>query len=314
MATSPHTDPKDAPHLSLAARRLLAHSRQQAAPVRAALVLKRTSTRRAWLLVALPPLLLLIGVIVFGTWWVWNGQLQSPDFTAIERLTRQWVTTPTPQPQPTDAEFSALLEAELEETKAETQGNAPLLTAPPQADPPKRDAPALPQATPTPAPDPKVRPLPWPYVPAAGRPDRIYAPHVGLDAEIKPVGFSIREMNGYLVRIYEVARWAAGWHTNSSLPGWQGNTVLAGHHNAWGSVFRPALSLEPGDFLFVEADGVTYSYLVVIKETLPETNFEERRANGRWIAQTEDERLTLVTCWPPDGNTHRVVIVAIPAK
>jgi sortase A len=137
---------------------------------------------------------------------------------------------------------------------------------------------------------------------------------VGLDAEIVPVGHSIRETNGVLVRIYEVARWAAGWHTNSSLPGWQGNTVLAGHQNAWGNAFRPALSLEPGDFLFVEAGGITYSYLVVIKEIMPETNAQERSANGRWIAQTEDERLTLVTCWPPDGNSHRVVIVAIPAK
>lgn len=317
MTNPPHPNPSDAPHLSLAARRLLAQSRQREAAMRPTLVLKRPSTRRAWLLVALPALLLIGAVLLFMGWLGWTGQFQSPDLTVIERTIQGWVAvaTPTPTPHPTDAEFTALLEAELDELENDpaTRGSH-LLTAPPQAEAPKPDVPALPQATPTPAPDTKVRPLPWPYLPATGRPDRIYAPHVGLDAEIVPVGFSIREINGYWVRTYEVARWAAGWHTNSSLPGWQGNTILAGHHNAWGSVFRPALNLEPGDFLFVEVDDITYSYLVVIKETLPELNFEQRRANGRWIAQTEDERLTLVTCWPPDGNTHRVVIVAIPAK
>lgn len=311
MATSPHPDSSDAPHLSLAARRLLAHSRQQEALARPALVLKRPTTKRAWLLVTLPIVLLLAGIMAFGGWLIGTGQLHAPDFTLITRWTRQPAATPTPQP--TDAEFTALLQAEIREQESAT-GGSQLVGAPPQAEPPKPNVPALPATTPTPVPDSKVRPLPWPYLPAEGRPSRIYAPHVGLDTEIIPVGFSIRESNGVLLRIYEVARWAAGWHTNSSLPGWQGNTVIAGHHNAWGSVFRPALSLEPGDFLFIEAGGVTYSYLVVIQETLPETNQEERRANGQWIAQTEDERLTLVTCWPPDGNSHRVVIVAIPAK
>jgi LPXTG-site transpeptidase (sortase) family protein len=171
-----------------------------------------------------------------------------------------------------------------------------------------------PPSTPTIPPDTKIRPLAWPLKPAAGRPDRIYALHVGLDTTIEPVGFTLRTIDDYQMRIYDVAQYAAGWHTNSSLPGWKGNTILSGHHNAWGRVFRPALELEPGDFVFVEVDDVTYSYLVVIKEILPELTAEQRRENGRWIAQTEDERLTLVTCYPPDGNTHRVVIVAIPAK
>ncbi len=311
MATTPHPDPIDAPHLSMAARRLLARSRQQDGLARPALVVKHPSPKRVWLLVTLPITGIFIAVISLGGWLFGTGQFRSPDFTVIERWTHQPAATPTRGA--TDAEFTALLRAEIQEQTRETGGSR-IVSAPPQADPPKPDVPALPAVTPTPAPDSKVRPLPWPYVPADSRPNRIYAPHVGLDSEIIPVGFSIRESNGVLFRIYDVARWAAGWHTNSSLPGWQGNTVLAGHQNAWGSVFRPALNLEPGDFLFVEAGGNTYSYLVVIKETLPETNQAERRANGQWIAQTEDERLTLVTCWPPDGNSHRVVIVAIPAK
>jgi sortase A len=38
----------------------------------------------------------------------------------------------------------------------------------------------------------------------------------------------------------------------------------------------------------------------------------QRRQNAQWIAPTRDERLTLVTCWPPDGNTYRVIVVAKP--
>jgi sortase (surface protein transpeptidase) len=28
------------------------------------------------------------------------------------------------------------------------------------------------------------------------------------------------------------------------------------------------------------------------------------------MQSTDDERLTLVTCWPADSNTHRLIIVA----
>jgi hypothetical protein len=42
-------------------------------------------------------------------------------------------------------------------------------------------------------------------------------------------------------------------------------------------------------------------------------SLEIRLDNGRWILPTEDERLTLVTCWPEDSNSHRLIIVAVPA-
>ncbi len=56
--------------------------------------------------------------------------------------------------------------------------------------------------------------------------------------------------------------------------------------------------------------------MVVMREVFPEANASEaqRNENGRWIGQTTDERLTLVTCWPPTGNSHRVVVVAIPMR
>jgi sortase A len=47
---------------------------------------------------------------------------------------------------------------------------------------------------------------------------------------------------------------------------------------------------------------------------LPERDqpIEVRLANARYIQPTDDERLTLITCWPYESNTHRVVVIAFP--
>jgi sortase A len=39
---------------------------------------------------------------------------------------------------------------------------------------------------------------------------------------------------------------------------------------------------------------------------------EARRQNARWMNPTEDERLTMITCWPYTSNTHRLIVVAKP--
>jgi sortase A len=47
---------------------------------------------------------------------------------------------------------------------------------------------------------------------------------------------------------------------------------------------------------------------------LPE-KYEEmdiRMNNAQWILPSVDERLTLISCWPFESNTHRVIIVARP--
>jgi sortase (surface protein transpeptidase) len=40
----------------------------------------------------------------------------------------------------------------------------------------------------------------------------------------------------------------------------------------------------------------------------------QRAANAQAIAPTTDTRLTLVTCWPWNSNTHRVIVVARPVE
>ncbi|HID54608.1 MAG TPA: sortase, partial [Anaerolineae bacterium] len=35
---------------------------------------------------------------------------------------------------------------------------------------------------------------------------------------------------------------------------------------------------------------------------------------AEWIMPTEDERITLVTCWPYTDNTNRLIVVAQPVE
>ena len=37
-------------------------------------------------------------------------------------------------------------------------------------------------------------------------------------------------------------------------------------------------------------------------------------AYQQYLSETAEETLTLLSCWPPDNNTHRVVIQAIPVN
>jgi len=128
------------------------------------------------------------------------------------------------------------------------------------------------------------------------------------------VGWEVVEQDGKLVSTWEVADYAAGFHKTSAYPGNPGNTVLSGHHNIKGEVFRHLVDLEIGDPVYLYAEGRQYAYRVVDRFIVQElgASAEQRRQNARWIAPTADERLTLVTCWPYWTNTHRVIVIAAP--
>jgi len=117
-----------------------------------------------------------------------------------------------------------------------------------------------------------------------------------------------------LVGVWDVADYAAGFHRSSAYPGHIGNTVLSGHHNIKGEVFRYVVDLEPGDEVTLYVGERPYRYAVEEKLVLPDkyVSAEQKRENGKWIRYFPDERLTLVTCWPYTDNTHRVIVIAKP--
>ena len=109
--------------------------------------------------------------------------------------------------------------------------------------------------------------------------------------------------------------YAIGWHFDSAFLGITGNTVLNGHHNVYGKVFENLDKLVSGDVIFIIGnDFYEYEYVVSNTMILPErdVSFEERLENARWILTSDDERVTLITCWPYFSNSHRLIIVARP--
>jgi LPXTG-site transpeptidase (sortase) family protein len=150
---------------------------------------------------------------------------------------------------------------------------------------------------------------------AGGIPDRLAIEVIHLDAPILPEHFKEIRLNDQVFIQWRVPfRRASGWHDTSAKLGVSGNTVLNGHHNQYGEVFKGLVNLKEGDIIRVYSGEVEFAYKVNLVLLLPEKyqSIEVRIQNARWILPTTDERLTLVSCWPPESNTHRVVVVAFP--
>jgi LPXTG-site transpeptidase (sortase) family protein len=152
--------------------------------------------------------------------------------------------------------------------------------------------------------------------PGVGEPARILIPTIDLVAPVSPISLEAISSNGQTYYQWPVPNeFRAGWHDNSARLGQPGNTVLNGHHNIYGQVFRHLVDLEAGDEIILEdGTGQTYTYYVVQKEIFPERGqpLAVRLENARWMDSSDDERLTLVTCWPFTDNSHRLVVVALP--
>ena len=149
-----------------------------------------------------------------------------------------------------------------------------------------------------------------------GRPTRIVIPAITLDAPVEEVSWSIVNQGGQQVSMWNVPnRRAAGWLKTTAPVGQPGNTVLDGHHNINGEVFRDLVTLKPGDTIQMWAGDRPRDYVVTLRKILPEKGqpLAVRLENAKWIQPTSDERVTLVTCWPYTNNTHRLIIVARPA-
>lgn len=190
----------------------------------------------------------------------------------------------------------------------------------PTATPLRRVTSAGTSPTLTPSPTITLTPSPWPtstpiHYPANGDPTRITAPAIGLDAKVITVRMKEYYEGGVLRRVWEVADYAAGFHEGMARPGHVGNTVIAAHHNVRGKVFQKLHLLKPGDDVFVWVGNSPYRYRVDTIYRLPVKGMppEVLESNLRFILPTDDQRLTLVTCWPAWGSTHRTVVVAYPA-
>ena len=92
------------------------------------------------------------------------------------------------------------------------------------------------------------------------------------------------------------------------------NRVLNGHHNEFGEVFKRLVDLKPEDLIEVYSKGLEFHYQAANKLILlgRDVEISVRLENARWISPSQDERLTLITCWPYFSNNYRLINVASP--
>ncbi len=152
-------------------------------------------------------------------------------------------------------------------------------------------------------------------VPTGSPPERLMIPSIGLDAPVEVSrSYSVKVQGQSYQEWAPPDRFAAGWQQGSALLGLVGNTVLNGHNNVHGDVFARLEDVHLGDTISVTSGDKVYTYRVTNRMILPE-KYQElaiRAANAQWIQPSQDERLTLVTCWPLNGNSHRLILVAAP--
>jgi len=123
---------------------------------------------------------------------------------------------------------------------------------------------------------------------------------VGIDSEVRSVGYTFS--NGGLR--YEVPRDEAGQHLGTAVPGEIGNTVIGGHLAAGSgtAVFEYLPGVKADDVIQVYVEDRVFRYLV--------TEIKVVAADATAVmAQTQDATLTLITCFPGQDYSERLVVV-----
>ena len=149
---------------------------------------------------------------------------------------------------------------------------------------------------------------------------RLLIPSLGLDVPVVEVSWDVVFEDGIWKSVWQTADGAAGHLRHSANPGEAGNVVISGHHNTQGEVFRqvseigqPGAALATGDtIVLLTQDGQRFTYTIATWDRFQEegASAAQRRAHARYLADTDEAILTLVTCWPYQSNSHRVVVVA----
>lgn len=130
---------------------------------------------------------------------------------------------------------------------------------------------------------------------------QVYRPDIGqvfATLKIPSVGVEKQVIHG---DSEEELKKGVGHYAGSTLPGEEGNFVIAGHRD---TVFRKIGGLNVGDSIFVETDWGTYEYKVA--------NTRITKPSDLTVMEPTDyEKLTMYTCYPFNyvGNAPERFIV-----
>jgi sortase (surface protein transpeptidase) len=262
--------------------------------------------------------LIAAGVVVLlgaAGYFIW-GQIQGA------RLRAALLRTPTPVLTPAGVEIT-----DTPFPTAVPATPVPSPTAAPATEP-SRTA-----TNPAPTFTPKPKPSPSPTAAPAGPPVRLAIPDLGIDVPVTEMTWEAIQTSAGVETQWVIPKNAAGHHIDSVQLGETGNLVISGHNNIYGRVFERISLAWPGkstrvDDVTERSDilnghtiqlynqaGQRFDYTITDFLRLKDTGvpLEQRVENARYMRPTGDTRLTLVTCWPPWSNTHRLIVIAQPA-
>ncbi len=136
---------------------------------------------------------------------------------------------------------------------------------------------------------------------------RLRIPTLGVDSAVIPLGWR-QDSAGNVT--WDSPQEAVGWVISSALPDRPGNIILYGHNNTSGAVFRDLWRLQPDAPIFLQTAQQEWEYRVRQVNILPA--LLDPTAGAEYLQASPTPRLTLISCWPPQSNTHRVIVLAEP--
>ncbi len=143
--------------------------------------------------------------------------------------------------------------------------------------------------------------------------DTLTIPALNLISAVHPVGWQMDPYDPESMA-WDSPDAEVGWSVTSALPDSPGNIILYGHNNIHSSIFKYLYELEAGDEIRLKTGQAELTYTVSRVEILAvEGDAANQEAYLQYFKPSRVPRLTLLSCYPPDNNTHRVIVIAYPA-
>lgn len=270
---------------------------------------RRKRTRRRWslteLVVAMLALAIVLACSFVGYVIAYRAQIGSG------------MGAPALVAQAPEANASALPPTLVPTFTPTTIPTVPPPTPEPGTPEPAATATAMAPGAPTSIPEPELTfSTPVTRLPSDSPPTRLTIPTLSLDIPVMPVGVkTINDVGGTRVVWADVPN-AGAFHQTSAYPGNPGNTVINGHRDILGAVFRNLNLVDIGDEINLYVGDVEYPYYVTETLIVPEAfaSARQREENLRLIGYMPEERLTLITCTPVGLATHRLLVIAKPPE
>jgi LPXTG-site transpeptidase (sortase) family protein len=142
-------------------------------------------------------------------------------------------------------------------------------------------------------------------------------PAIDVDTPVTAVGWMVKDGSAADAQIeWDSPGPLAGWVITSGLPGDGANIVLYGHNNLYASIFRDLGSLKAGDRVLLKTGESDWQYKVsqVIFLRAAFVDTDTLKSYMKYLQPGTKEQLTLISCWPPVSNTHRIVVLAEPDR